>query len=74
MKSSGNTTVARLICDEATAKRLADLLSESLEAAETAVAAFEGTDGAGMWRSISRRRPTRRRCAGWLATRDRRGR
>ena len=45
MKSSGNTSVARLVCDEATARRVADLLSESLEAAETAIAAFEGAGG-----------------------------
>ena len=45
MNSSGNTTVARLVCDEKTAKRLADVLSEGLDAAETAVAAFEGADG-----------------------------
>src|ERR1044072_8951199 len=41
MKSSGNTTVARLVCDEGTAKRVANLLSESLEADEAAIAAFE---------------------------------
>jgi len=45
MNSAGNTTVARLVCDEATAKRLADSLSEHLDLAETAVAAFEGIDG-----------------------------
>jgi ribosomal protein L11 methyltransferase len=45
MNKSGNTTVAHLVCDEKTAKRLADLLSEGLDDAETAVAAFEGTDG-----------------------------
>jgi ribosomal protein L11 methyltransferase len=45
MHTTGNTTVARLVCDEKTAKRLADLLSEGLDAAETAVAAFEGLDG-----------------------------
>jgi ribosomal protein L11 methyltransferase len=44
MKSSGNTAVARLICDEGTAKRVANLLSESLEAGEAAIAAFEGPD------------------------------
>ena len=44
MNFSGNTTLARLACDETTAKRLADRLSERLEA-ETAIAAFEGTDG-----------------------------
>jgi ribosomal protein L11 methyltransferase len=37
------TTLARLTCDEATAKRLADRLSEHFE--EAATAAFEGTDG-----------------------------
>jgi len=45
MNSSGNTTVARLVCDERTARRLADVLSEGLDASETAVAAFEGPDG-----------------------------
>jgi ribosomal protein L11 methyltransferase len=45
MKSSGNTSVARLVSDEATARRVANLLSESLEAAETAIAAFEGAGG-----------------------------
>jgi ribosomal protein L11 methyltransferase len=45
MHNTGNTTVARLVCDEKTAKRLADVLSEGLDAAETAVAAFEGLDG-----------------------------
>ena len=45
MNSAGNTTVARLACDEATAKRLADRLSEHLDLAESAVAAFEGIDG-----------------------------
>src|ERR1041385_123072 len=37
------TTLARLACDEATAKRLAERLSEQFE--EAATAAFEGTDG-----------------------------
>jgi len=37
------TTLARLVCDEATAKRLADSFSERF--AEAATAAFEGTDG-----------------------------
>jgi ribosomal protein L11 methyltransferase len=36
------TTLARLVCDEATARRVADRLADSFEAA---VAAFEGTDG-----------------------------
>ena len=42
---SGNTTVARLLCDEITAKRVASLLSDSLEATDIAIAAFEGHDG-----------------------------
>jgi ribosomal protein L11 methyltransferase len=37
------TTLARLTCDQATAKRLADQLSERFD--EAATAAFEGTDG-----------------------------
>src|SRR6187402_1399796 len=45
MNSAGNTTVARLVCDEATAKRLADSLSEHLDLAESAVEAFDGIDG-----------------------------
>jgi ribosomal protein L11 methyltransferase len=45
MKFSGNTTLARLVCDERTARRLADALSDSLESSATAIAAFEGTDG-----------------------------
>src|ERR1043165_5877039 len=45
MQSAGNTAVARLVCNEATAKRLADSLSEHSDLAEAAVAAFEGTDG-----------------------------
>lgn len=38
------TSLARLVCDENTARRIADLMSESFEPGETAVAAFEGTD------------------------------
>lgn len=45
MQSAGKTAVARLICNEATAKRLADQLSEHPDLAETAVAAFEGSEG-----------------------------
>src|SRR5947208_10360314 len=49
MNRSAQSTVGRLICDEATARRLADLLSErlsgELDLAETAIAAFEGADG-----------------------------
>ena len=39
------TYVARLNTDEATARRIADLLSESLDPADTACAAFEQTGG-----------------------------
>jgi ribosomal protein L11 methyltransferase len=39
------TFVARLVADEASARRIADLLSECLDAAETACAAFEQPDG-----------------------------
>jgi ribosomal protein L11 methyltransferase len=42
---SRNTSLARLVCDEATAKRLADQLPDHFDDAETAIAAFEGTDG-----------------------------
>jgi ribosomal protein L11 methyltransferase len=39
------TTVARLLCDEPTARRLATFFSECLDPEETACAAFEGDDG-----------------------------
>jgi ribosomal protein L11 methyltransferase len=39
------TTVARLLCDEKTARRLAAFLGESLDAEDSACAAFEGDDG-----------------------------
>ncbi|AMN44227.1 50S ribosomal protein L11 methyltransferase [Rhodoplanes sp. Z2-YC6860] len=39
------TFVARLIADEHTSRRIADLLSESLDPSETACAAFEQPDG-----------------------------
>ena len=42
---NASTTVARLACDEPTARRLAAYLSESLDAESTACAAFEGDDG-----------------------------
>jgi ribosomal protein L11 methyltransferase len=41
------TTVARLSCDEPTARRIAAFLGESLDAESAACAAFE--DGAGQW-------------------------
>jgi ribosomal protein L11 methyltransferase len=39
------TTVARLTCDEPTARRLASYLSETLDSEDAACAAFEGDDG-----------------------------
>jgi len=39
------TTVARLYCDEPTARRLATYFSECLDPEDTACAAFEGDDG-----------------------------
>ncbi len=39
------TTVARLACDEPTARRLASYLSESLDSEDAACAAFEGEGG-----------------------------
>jgi ribosomal protein L11 methyltransferase len=44
------TTVARLGCDAATARRLADALTESFESGEAVVAAFE--DAAGGWHAL----------------------
>jgi ribosomal protein L11 methyltransferase len=47
MGSAGHSVVGRLICDEKTARYLADVLSERLseDLPEAAVAAFEGMDG-----------------------------
>jgi len=42
MRDINPTPLARLVCDEATAKRVADRLADNFEAA---AAAFEGTDG-----------------------------
>ena len=42
---AGATFVARLCADEKSARRIADVLSESLDPAETACAAFEQSDG-----------------------------
>ena len=42
---SAPTTVARLTCDESTARRLASYLSETLDSEDAACAAFEGDDG-----------------------------
>jgi ribosomal protein L11 methyltransferase len=39
------TTVARLLCDEPTSRRLATFFSECLDPEDTACAAFEGDDG-----------------------------
>src|SRR4029077_20942838 len=44
MNSRGNTTVARLVCDERTARRVVDSLSDHFDSPATAVAAFEGPD------------------------------
>lgn len=40
-----STTVARLFADQNTARRLADLMNESLDAEDTVCAAFESEDG-----------------------------
>jgi ribosomal protein L11 methyltransferase len=45
MNNPPDTSLVRLVCDETTAKRLSDLLSESFADTAAAVAAFEGTDG-----------------------------
>lgn len=45
MNKSQDTTLARLVCDERTARTVADALSEGFEAGGVAVAAFEGTGG-----------------------------
>src|SRR5215212_2794686 len=45
MNSRGNTTVARLVCDDPTARQVADLLFDNLGSSTTAIAVFEGTDG-----------------------------
>ena len=45
MNNPPDTSLVRLVCDEITAKRLSDLLSESFEDTAAAVAAFEVTDG-----------------------------
>ena len=45
MNNPPDTSLVRLVCDESTAKRLSDLLPESLADIAAAVAAFEGTDG-----------------------------
>src|SRR4051794_16597226 len=45
MNSHGNTTVARLVCDERTARQVADLLFDNFESSPTPIAVFEGPDG-----------------------------
>src|SRR5215213_4420647 len=45
MNSRENTTVARLVCDQKMAQRVADSFSERFDSAATAIAAFEATDG-----------------------------
>jgi ribosomal protein L11 methyltransferase len=46
--TEASTTLARLACDEATARRLADVLGDSLDPQDSACAAFEAGDG--RWR------------------------
>jgi ribosomal protein L11 methyltransferase len=46
--TNGGSFVARLIADQRTARRIADVLAESLDPAETACSAFEQPDG--RWR------------------------
>ena len=46
--TEASTTLARLSCDEATARRLADALGDSLDPEDCACAAFEAGDG--QWR------------------------
>ena len=45
MNSRANTTVARLVCDERTARQVADLLFDNFDSSMAAIAAVEGTDG-----------------------------
>ena len=45
MNKSGNTTLARLVCDQRTARTVAEALSESFEADGAAVAVFERSEG-----------------------------
>ena len=45
LQPNSPTHVARIVTDEARARRIADLLGESFDPAETAVAAFEREDG-----------------------------
>ena len=67
------TTVARLLCDEKTARRIADYLGESLDANDTACAAFE--DDKGQWQVAIhfREPPDEERSARPGAARRRRG-
>ena len=52
------TTVARLLCDEPTARRLATYFSECLDPEDTVCAAFEGDDGRWQLAIHIRDRPT----------------
>jgi ribosomal protein L11 methyltransferase len=56
--SRGETFVARLTADAASASRIADFLSESLDAADTACAAFEQANGCWEVDVHFQRRPT----------------
>ena len=48
MNSRENSTVARLVCDERTAKRIADSVSESFDSAATAAFVSIELSGAAM--------------------------
>jgi ribosomal protein L11 methyltransferase len=65
---SGATYVARLITGEAAARRLADLLSESLDPSETACAAFEQPDGRWQVDVHFSERPDEKRLRALIAT------
>ena len=65
---SDSTTVARLACDEATARRLAAALGEALDTENAVCAAFEGDGGQWQLAIHFRVQPVQqmsRRCARW---------
>jgi ribosomal protein L11 methyltransferase len=65
---AGATYVARLITGEAAARRLADLLSESLDPSDTACAAFEQPDGRWQVDVHFSERPDEKRLRALIAT------
>jgi ribosomal protein L11 methyltransferase len=64
----GATYVARLVAGEAAARRLADLLSESLDPSNTACAAFEQPDGRWQVDVHFHERPDEKRLRALIAT------